>query len=403
MIENPVESSPPPPPPPPLPPLPLLSPAWNALVATPTTTTIKSSAIDSTSMPAATTVMTITIAENPTALPTYPPVRFSYRETYGSKSNPYADDLYSSCRVQARGRSYGDPEGASPSVRRTDKSGLLGITESEASGLRGSIRSPRLLSGVSNVASGIVSPRRLECIGQLDPVLEVPGQVTRANVAPGARSLFPVTCASVTREGVRTDGCETLSVVALGRPIKSASFDSLDAKYGGSCGAEMDLEGIDSCSSGYGSSFRFQEGCETRARTLGRLSRFPLARSDRDAEIGEVSRYSETCCNFPFTVRAATAFSGFEGTSSLPSTRATTVTTTSTTTVAFSAMAGTASSKEEGAKCNLVAGEERAEAEGCEHGATRLKDGEPSQRGDDQLLDNDAIQTLRVIILSEQL
>lgn len=346
-------------------------------------------------MPAATTVMTITIAENPTAPPTYPPVRFSYRETYGANSNPYAGDLYSSCRGQARGRSYGDPEGASPSVRRTDKSGLLGITESEASGLRGGIRSPRLLSGVSNVASGIASPRRLECIGQLDPVLEVPGQVTRANVAPGAPSLFPATCASVMREGGRTDGCETLSVVALGRPIKSASFDSLEAKYRDRCGAEIDLEGIDSSGSGYGSSFRFQEGCETRARTLGRLSRFPLARSDRDAEIEEVSRYSETCCNFPFTVRAATAFPGFEGSSSLPSTRATTVATTSTTTVAVS--------KEEGAKCSLVAGEERAEAEGCEHGATRLKDGEPSQRGDDQLLDNDAIQTLRVIILSEQL
>lgn len=49
-------------------------------------------------------------------------------------------------------------------------------------------------------------------------------------------------------------------------------------------------------------------------------------------------------------------------------------------------------------------GEERAEAEGCEHTAVEgLEEDDVSFKGSNKLLDNDNVQTLRVIILSEQL
>lgn len=49
-------------------------------------------------------------------------------------------------------------------------------------------------------------------------------------------------------------------------------------------------------------------------------------------------------------------------------------------------------------------GEERAEAEGCEHTTVEgLEEDEISFKGSKKLLDNDNVQTLRVIILSEQL
>lgn len=49
-------------------------------------------------------------------------------------------------------------------------------------------------------------------------------------------------------------------------------------------------------------------------------------------------------------------------------------------------------------------GEERAEAEGCEHTTVEsLEQDEVSFKGSNKLLDNDNVQTLRVIILSEQL
>lgn len=49
-------------------------------------------------------------------------------------------------------------------------------------------------------------------------------------------------------------------------------------------------------------------------------------------------------------------------------------------------------------------GEERAEAEGCEHTTVEsLEKDEVSFKGSNKLLDNDNVQTLRVIILSEQL
>ncbi|CAL7934507.1 unnamed protein product [Xylocopa violacea] len=404
VIENPVESPPSPPPPPPPP---------------------------STSTPAATTVMTITIAENPTAAPTYPPpVRFSYRETYAANSLPFASDPYSARRGHPRGRSYGDPDGASPSVRRIDKSGLLGITEPEASsGLRSGARTSRFLSGANGVASGMLSPRRFECVGQLDPVPEVPGQVTRGNVAPAAANAFPtgssttggnvplVTMASMWGQE-RRDGCETLSVVNLARPTKSSSFDSLEARHPGASLQTFDrgnLDGIETSKldvAAYASSFRMQENRDARTRTLGRLSRLALVRKDREDGLEGVARYSETCCNFPFTGRPVATFPGFEETSSLPSTRTTASTvTTSTTTVAVSAITendafggqrkGTEDS--EGTK-GRAPDEERAEAEGCEHGSTTnpMKDGESSQRGD-EFTDNDGIQTLHVIILSEQL
>lgn len=152
---------------------------------------------------------------------------------------------------------------------------------------------------------------------------------------------------------------------------------------------------------GCGATFQSQENCEARARTLERLSRLVQGRNDRRAS----ARYdNETRCDFPFEVRGGTAYSEFEGSPSVPSNRAIASTvTTSTTTVAVSALGGTKRGEEDG-KGSEEPEEERAEAEGCEHGPTRnpLKDGESSKRAD-EFADNDGIQTLRVIILSEQL
>ncbi|EZA62885.1 hypothetical protein DMN91_002613 [Ooceraea biroi] len=53
---------------------------------------------------------------------------------------------------------------------------------------------------------------------------------------------------------------------------------------------------------------------------------------------------------------------------------------------------------------NDLPGEERAEAEGCEHTTVEsLEEDKVSFKGSNKLLDNDNVQTLRVIILSEQL
>lgn len=53
---------------------------------------------------------------------------------------------------------------------------------------------------------------------------------------------------------------------------------------------------------------------------------------------------------------------------------------------------------------NVPPGEERAEAEGCEHTTTEsLEEDKVSFKGSNKLLDNDNVQTLKVIILSEQL
>ncbi|XP_076655005.1 uncharacterized protein LOC143360228 [Halictus rubicundus] len=404
VIENPVESPPPPPPPPPPLPPPLTS-TYNDLgtaVNKPSLGPL--SLATSSSMPAATTVMTITIAENPTAA-SHTPVRFSYRETYSANALSCASSLPGDTYARrGQRRPYDDPEGA-PSVRRIDKSGLLGITEPEPSGHRVGLRSPRFLTGVGS--SGIVSPRRFECIGQLDPVPEVPGQPSRGNVAPGAVSgVYPSGVPAIIREN-RMDSCEALSVATLGRPAKSSSFDSLEARGRLEVESmqtfERSLEGIES-SSGYGS-FRFQDGCEARARTLGRLSRLSMKRAERENAIEGLTRYSDTCCNFPFKVRAPTVFPGVEGASSLPMTRATTTPVTSSTTTSVSSMREVEGTGKEVVEVDEspVPGEERAEAEGCEQGPTRnpMKD-ESSPRGD-ELLDNDAIQTLRVIILSEQL
>ncbi|XP_017877806.1 uncharacterized protein LOC108623645 [Ceratina calcarata] len=388
VIENPMKSPPhPPKTPPPL--LPLTMSPWNAIVTA--SSTLPSTT--SPTMPTTTTVMTITIAENPTAIPSYPlPIRFAYRETYAN-SHPYCNPYTTARRVQSRGRPYDDPDGApSLSVRRVDKSGLLGITEPEAPGTRTGLRPPRLLSGV-NSASGMLSPRRLECVGQLDPVPEVPGQVTRANVAPGASNAF------LTND-IRLDPCEPLPGT-LARPIKSASFDSLESRHTLQ-NLNRELDGIEfsdlSEVSGYASSFRLQESCDARIRTLGRLSRLAHVTTNENS-----GKYTETCCNFPFAERGTPQFPGFEETSSLPTTRATVTTaTTSTTTVAVSTIKEIREkdkdvSEDAGKKKNHAPEEVRAEAEGCEHGAEdSLKDGESSQRGDE-------FQTLRVIIRSEQL
>lgn len=266
-------------------------------------------------------------------------------------------------------------------------------------------------------------------MGQLDPVLEVPGQPTRANVAPGAPSVFPVTpSANVSVAGAsstlgqdrgeesRHDTCEALSLATAARPMKSASFDSLETRHRSvdrvdvattlqQQPSDRDLDGVESSNidaASYAASFRLKENCEARTRTMGRLSRLALSRKEHDQAIGSMARYSQTCCNFPFSVRPATVFPGFERTSSLPST-----VTTSTTTVAASTMrAIDATGKEEGIEDTMDRGPEgeRAEAEGCEHGSSRnlMKNGESSQRSE-EFVDNDGIQTLRVIILSEQL
>ena len=410
VIENPVESSSPPPPPPPPPPQ-ISTSTWNAIVSAPPTSKT-STVVTCTSTPA---VMTITIAENPTA-PTYPPpVHFSYRESYAGNSIPFTGDFYSTRRPQPHTRSYDDPDGASPSVRRVDKSGLLGITEPETPSLRAASRSPRYLSAINGTASGILSPRRFECIGQLDPVPEVPGQISRGNVTPGSPKAFPVSSAS---SNLAVDAATSMlgqergdgsSLDSRGRHMQLASFDPLESRYRNDHVYERRLSGIESSNfeaTDYGSSFRFQESCEARGRCLGRLSQFALTRNERNNALESVARYTETCCNFPFVARTPTAFPGFEGTPGLPSSRAATTTaTTSTATVATSTMREIETSqKDEEKVADCMPDEERAEAEGCEHGSTSnpLKDGESSERAD-EMADNDGIQTLRVIILSEQL
>lgn len=389
MIENPMESSqpPPPPPPPPLPP-PLPSP----LPPPPPP-----------SCAATTTVMTITIAESPTATTPYPPVpatplRFSYRETYGP---PFAPTVARPARRAShpRGRSPYDgdhPDGASPpTARRIDKSGLL--VE------RGGLGPARFETG------GILSPRRFECVGQLDPVPEagndgssargsVPGTEQERGdhrVDPACRETPLSVVDGTTRSPIADESIsfERGNVVVVGaQPLKSFEREFRRVEPSSS----KDVPGRAAFHQSQ------KENCEARARTLERLSRLvQQGRSDRRPP----PRYSETRCDFdPYEARGGTAYSNFEG--SVPSNRAIASTvTTSTTTVAVSALGGT-NAREEDAKGSKERApeEERAEAEGCEHGSTRnpLKNGESSNRAD-EFADNDGIQTLRVIILSEQL
>lgn len=294
-----------------------------------------------------------------------------------------------------RGRSPYDgdhPDGASPpppAVRRIDKSGLLGVAGAETRGGLGSVR--------FGTNPGVLSPRRFERLGQLDPVPESKnGCVARSNVPRTEQE----------RREQRDPRRETLpdptgpitfgdggNSIVVGTQPKLKSFER-------EFRSRIESSSSNDVPQGCGATFQSQENCEARARTLERLSRLVQGRNDRRAS----ARYTETRCDFPFEVRGGTAYSEFEGSPSVPSNRAIASTvTTSTTTVAVSALGGTKRGEEDG-KGSEEPEEERAEAEGCEHGPTRnpLKDGESSKRAD-EFADNDGIQTLRVIILSEQL
>lgn len=339
--------------------------------------------------------MTITIAENPTAttalypLPTTP-LRFSYRETYAP---PLADRPYSARRAphpRARSPYDGDhADGASPpAVRRIDKSGLLGIAGAETPAARGGLGSVRF--GTSpGIGTGLLSPRRFECVGQLEAgnaAVPRTEQERREQRDPACRETLSLVDPIAFGDGGS-------SIVVGAQPLKS-----FEREFRSRGGVESSSS-KDVC----GTTFQSQENCEARARTLERLSRLVQGRSDRRAS----ARCTETRRDFPFEVRGGTTYSEFEASSSVPSNRAVASTvTTSTTTVAVSALGGTKGGEEDakGSKERAPEGE-RAEAEGCEHGPTRnlLKDGESSKRADNEFADNDGIQTLRVIILSEQL
>lgn len=365
--------------------------------------------------------MTITIAENPTAttalypLPTTP-LRFSYRETYAVNAPPFAptvDHPYSARRAShPRGRSSYDgehPDGASPpTVRRIDKSGLLGIAGAETPAARSGLGSVRFGTN-PGIGTGMLSPRRFECVGQLDPVPEAGNAVASNNVRSNVSRTEQERREQRDPRRVDPPCRETLSMVDPTRPIAEFGDGGNSIVVGTQSLKSFEREfrsRVESSSSkdvsGCRATFQSQENCEARARTLERLSRLVQGRSDRRPS----ARYTETRCDFPFEVRGGTTYSDFEGSSSVPSNRAIASTvTTSTTTVAVSALGGT-NAREEDAKGSKERApeEERAEAEGCEHGPTRnpLKDGESSKRAD-EFADNDGIQTLRVIILSEQL
>ncbi|XP_011879063.1 PREDICTED: uncharacterized protein LOC105568204 [Vollenhovia emeryi] len=366
-------------------------------------------------------IATATTTTTQLGLPTRPPHHFPHRAAYDvglgrSPSLLPAEDYYARNRHSLT--PYGDLDGAPApvTVRRIDKSGLLEIAETDP------VTCPRpcVLTGAEDVAARGVS-LRVDRSGLLEAVPEAVDQLEEHN--GGATTKLLDEAAGVSRaETLKVDADVNPRVFEGGCLLERPS--SLE---GQACPDEVDARAHSADSKVLSGSPRTKLDVSKATErlphlpyspgsTLRRLRNDPSRRSpltnrcvDVDSARGPPSHRSPE-----FTAKCTAANSASRkpaDPSQSPVTRE-------------RSQMGCAKSNDSDVPAvdaiktpreSLLArtgakqggdppGEERAEAEGCEHTTVEsLEEDKVSFKGSNKLLDNDNVQTLRVIILSEQL
>lgn len=356
------------------------------------------------------------------ALPTRPSHHFSHRAAYdaglgrGPSSLLPAEDYYARSRHALT--PYGDLDGASAApvtVRRIDKSGLLEIAETDP------VTCPRpcVLTGAEDVAARGVS-LRIDRSGLLEAVPEVVDQPEEHS--DGAATKMLDEAAGVSRgDTLKVDADVNPHVFEGGclleRPSSlegQACPDEVDARArsadfkvlaSGSPRAQLDVlfkatERLPHLPYSPGSSLRRLRSDASRKSPLT-IRCADAVRNQRSPEFtvaGSASRKPADPSQSPIT-REQSQAGCTKNNVKLASIDSDIPTADAIETPRESLHARGDAEQEDDSP-----GEERAEAEGCEHTTVEsLEEDEVSFKGSNKLLDNDNVQTLRVIILSEQL
>ncbi|KAL0113161.1 hypothetical protein PUN28_012383 [Cardiocondyla obscurior] len=358
-------------------------------------------------------------------LPTRPPHHFPYRAAYDVSLGRSPSSLLPTEDYYARNRHaltpYGDVDGspAPVTVRRIDKSGLLEIAETDL------VTCPRpcVLTGAEDVRAVSL---RVDRSGLLESVPEAVDQLEEQNGGAITKMLD---------EAAGVSQGETLEVDADVNPCvfeSSCLLERPSSLEGQACPDEVDLKSHSADFKVLGESPRAQLDVSKATErlphlpfspSLHRLRNDPSRKSPLNARYvdADLARGSRNQRSPEFTAKC-TAVSSISGkpvnASQSPTTRersqaactknnVDSVSIDSNITVVDasktpreSLLAGEDAEKRE----DDPPGEERAEAEGCEHTTVEsLEEAKVSFKGSNKLLDNDNVQTLRVIILSEQL
>ncbi|TGZ31938.1 hypothetical protein DBV15_01178 [Temnothorax longispinosus] len=354
-------------------------------------------------------------------LPTHPPHHFPHRAAYDvglgrSPSLLPAEDYYARNRHALT--PYGELDGAPApvTVRRIDKSGLLEIAETDP------VTCPRpcVLTGAEDVAARGVS-LRIDRSGLLEAVPEAVDQPEEHN--GGATTKMLDEAAGISRgETLKVDADVKSRVFEGGclleRPSSlegQACPDEVDTRahsadfkvLSGSPRARLDV----SKATERLPHFPFSPGLSLRRLRNDPSRRSPLTSRCVDADLirGPRSQRSPE-----FTAKCTAANSADPSQNPVTRERSQVGCTKSNVDPASTDSDIPAVDANKTLRESLLTrdgaeqeddppGEERAEAEGCEHTTVEsLEEDEVSFKGSNKLLDNDNVQTLRVIILSEQ-
>ncbi|KYN43808.1 hypothetical protein ALC56_02071, partial [Trachymyrmex septentrionalis] len=368
-------------------------------------------------------IATATTATSQLGLPTHPPHHFPHRAAYdvGLGHNPSllpAEDYYARNRHVYSGLDGGAP--APVTVRRIDKSGLLEIAETEP------VTYPRpcVLTGAEDVTARGLS-LRVDRSGLLEAVPEAADQPEENNDDMTTKLLDEVV--GVSRgETLKVDAdvnpCVFEDGCLLERPSSlegQACPDEVDARarsadfkvLSGGPRTQLDV----SKATERLPHLAFSPGPSLRRFRNDPSNRSPLTTRDADSACdlrnqrspdfaatyiaaGSASKKPADPSQSPITRERSQI--GCTKSSVDPALIDSGVPAIDTIKISHESLLarGSAVQKDD------PPGEERAEAEGCEHTTVEsLEKDEVSFKGSNKLLDNDNVQTLRVIILSEQL
>jgi len=382
--------------------------------------------LENPSVPPIATAATAATATAQLGLPTHPSHHFPHRAAYDvglghSPSLLPAEDYYARNRHTLT--PYGDLDGAPVpvTVRRIDKSGLLEIAETDP------VTCPRpcVLTGAEDVAARALS-LRVDRSGLLEAVPEAVDQLEEDNGG---------TTTKILDEAAGMSRGEMLKVNADVNPrvFEGCLLERPSSLEGQACPDEVDIRARSADFKVLSGSPRAQLDVSKATERLPHLPfspgsylrrlrndssrRSPLMSRCADADLACGPRNQRS----PEFVAKCTAASSASRKPTDPSQSPITrersqvgctkdnvdpasidsdVPTVDAIKTPHESLLAKGSAEQE----DDPPGEERAEAEGCEHTTVEsLEEDEVSFKGSNKLLDNDNVQTLRVIILSEQL
>lgn len=379
---------------------------------------------------AATDASSSSVATSQLGLPIHPPHHFPHRTVYdaGLRRSPpllSPEDYYT--RTRHGVTSYGDLDGASAprpvTVRRVDKSGLLEIAETDP------VTCPRpcVLTGAEDVAARGVS-LRVDRSGLLEAVPEAADQPEEHCNGGGASSDERGTGATVTRtsEEATPPRGGTLQVdvdvnprvfeggCLLERPSSlegQACPDEVDARVRSAdvmvlTGSPRTRYDVVSKAAERLSHLPFSPGLSLRRlrNDPPRVSPQSGRRADADADRPRNQKSPEFAAKYSPANATARKLAKPPHSPSNAGCSTGKLVSTSIDSGNPASHESLLLAKRSAEQEDDLPGEERAEAEGCEHTTVEsLEEDKVSFKGSNKLLDNDNVQTLRVIILSEQL